>query len=178
MRNLKWLLDENVFLIFLPTIITIIVLITILSGCCFFKHAPIVPSVPEVQTITNTVIKQVKVNDWLVTGSILLMGIGVFGFLNGMKQGISLIAAAGVVLGISLILKAYGAILVFAGAVCIAGYVGWQIWIRVRALYEVVENVENIKTQTAVSDTVDLKTVLSRQSPSTKSLVAGIRAKL
>lgn len=169
------------------------VLLLFCAGCQWPWFKKELPPVQIQPTITNTIIKQVKVNDWLVTGSILIMGVGAFGFLNGWKQGFSLFGAALTVLGVSLVLKAYGAILVFAGAVCIAGIVGWQIWLRVRALTEVVGGVEkgksyldSVEKNLSGNETPLLAAKLSaegfreelkKQSPATKSLVAGIRKK-
>jgi hypothetical protein len=152
-----------------------------LSGCCLFTKPPVV--VPEVQTVTNTVIKQVKVNDWLVTGSILVMGVSVFGFLNGWKQGINAVVAAGVVLGVSLVLRSYGGYLVFGGALLLAVWIGWQIWLRVKALKEVVGNVEEIKGSASIRPEggVSLTVIgekLKQQTDSTKKLVSAIKAKL
>jgi hypothetical protein len=155
-----------------------IILAVWLSGCCLFEK-PTVP-ITEVQTVSNTVIKQVKVNDWLVTGSILVMGISVFGFLNGWKQGINSCIGAGVVLGVSLILRSYGGILVFGGALLLALYIGWQIWVRVRALKEVVSNVEdikdsaNIRPENGVSLTL-IKGMLNGQTEATKKIVSAIK---
>jgi Zn-dependent protease len=158
-----------------------VVLAVWLSGCCLFERPPV--PITEVQTVTNTVIKQVKVNDWLVTGSILVMGISVFGFLNGWKQGINSCIGAGVVLGVSLVLKSYGGYLVFGGALLLALYIGWQIWVRVRALKEVVSNVEGIKDsaqlrpENGVSLTL-IKDMLGGQTEATKKIVSSIKAKL
>jgi len=172
---MKWPKDDfrRGFLYGVVFVLMIFVCLVLLFGC-WSKH--IIPAEPS--AMTNAIIKTVKVNDWLVTGSILIMGVGVFGFFNGWKQGVSLIAAAGAVLGISLVLKAYGAILVFAGAICIAGFVSWQIWIRVRALKEVVGNVEEIKKMGPVYNENVVQIALQKQLPATKSIVAGIRKKI
>jgi len=164
------------------TILLLVWLILYLVGCSFFKHAPTVPPIPEIKTITNTVIQQVKVNDWLVTGSILVMGISVFGFLNGWKQGINAVIAAAVVLGVSLILKAYGGVLIFIGAIGIAGLVGWQIYVRIKALHESVETGEFYKSKITTTDEAkqligeEIKKTI--QSPTTTKLISAIRKKL
>src|SRR3972149_2542047 len=187
---MKWPKDDfrRGFLYGVVFVLMIFVCLVLLFGC-WSKH--IIPAEPS--TMANTIIKTVKVNDWLVTGGILIMGLGMFGFVKGLKWGIALMIAAGTVVGISLILKAYGAILVFLGAICIAGFVAWQIWIRIKelnlskaaliehkkALAEVVKNVEIMKIDIDHNQPAEtIKQGLLCQSSSTKSLVAGIRKKL
>ena len=161
------------FITIAVTVIFILFLLIALGGC-HGKARMILPE-PGTQLMTKMIIQ----NNWLLTISILGIGTGFFAFLNGNSKGISIMASCFVVTSYILMVAKFAtwiAIITMVGAIVLLVY---TIWIRQRALKEVVAGGEEFKSNVPI----DLKTNFNgsqyaNQSKPTEKLVKSIKKKL
>ena len=175
---MKKLILHFVIVAFLALILFTIV--TSLLGC---KPSPVIPVIPA--TPTQVIIKTVMQQDWLVTVSIIGIGLGVFGFLNGSTKGIKAIIACGTVIVVVLMIQRYALWLAFLAFAAVAGLLLYTVFTNKRALKEIVEGGQEFKKvmtnciESKKGIIADFKSAHdSVQSNSTAKIVEAIQAKL
>ena len=125
----------------------------------------------------------VKGSNWLVTFSILGMAAGVFALMNGSKIGIPAVIASGASLFMALAVARFATFMAICGMVGALAAVGISILVKHRALREIIGNVQHIKESLSNEGNKedickDIKSVLGKQTNSTKKLVSKIKLRL
>ncbi len=146
------------------------------------------PVVPE--TAKEQLFQSIASTNWLLTLTIIGCGAGFFAFLNGSSKGLQFMAACFVTLSIVLGLNRYSAwIAGFAmvGAVILVVY---TVWVKNRALKEVVQGVQNIRESSFIHNepglpnrTINMAKTITEglddvQSIITKSIVKAVKGTL
>jgi len=178
-------------IITVSTIVAIVLLILLLiGGCCQAYKAKIVELTQQLEDASsNPGTKVMYKQDWLVTLSVIGIGLSVFAFLQGHLWGVKAIAALLVVLSTVFMcarFAAWMAVITLVGAV---GVAGWAIWVNRRALKEIIAGGERFKLMVSapVSSTAgDVMTpdILFKeahngeQSPATVRIVSMVQKKL
>lgn len=174
---------KNIILILVYLALTV-GLLTFAAGCLpkFKSHES--QTAVQIDTIPATpqqvIIKTIEKNNWLVTLSILGIGLSVFALVSGnTKFGFAGAISSGVILVVSLAIARYfsqiALIGVIAGVVIAAGTTFYMIAVKNKALQEIVANIQNFKR--SGNNTEILKSYLYEQSPATQELVKKIREK-
>jgi uncharacterized membrane protein (DUF106 family) len=151
-----------------------------LYGCTTPRETKSIPN-PTPQQI---LIKTVKATNWLATIGIIGMGLGVFAFFSGnTKFGIAGTIACFVVLSISLAVARYHEMLalycVIVATVGTVGMFAYTIFVKNKALREIVKSVQELKTTYTEDSKKDVSKILSdNQSKTTQELVTKIKEKL
>lgn len=160
--------------------------IFILCGCApHYSPVPAAQIMPAPVTHAAALIQTVYKTNWLATIGIIGIGLSVFAFLQGWKQGIPALLSCAAILGLTLTVTRYGVVLAFGGLVLLALFILYQIFIRNKALTEVVTGVQTIRDtfkKTPADGGVVLPAVTKQladaQSPSTVKLVEQIKSTL
>lgn len=150
------------------------------SGCAV-KPGP-VPSLPAIPSLTTIIYK----TNWLMSASIITIGLGAFVFFSGNQRGLKIIASALVVIVAVLTITKYALWFAVVGLVATIGIFAYNIYSQRReklnlgtALKEIIFSVERFKNNNIqVPDEVItyLKDVFSvEQSDSTKAIVEKIK---
>lgn len=134
MVKLKWLFVIIAYIILL-------VVFVMPSGCSAPK--PNLPSGPGAELLVKTITK----TNWLLTFSIIGVGAGFFGFLNGNSRGLSIMASCFVVLSLVLAIAQYAAWIAGVTMLGAVGLMAFTIITRKRALKEIVQTVEHTKVK-------------------------------
>lgn len=159
-----------------------IMLLSIITMGCLSSLVP-APAPTGPGTNTNGAVKSLLTTmNWLTAFCVLGIGLSVFALANGNKLGLAGIAASGATLVACLTVARYaiwiawlGLVVSVVGAASICIY---TIFIKNRALKEIVNNIEKFKEdgQTLVFKDA-LKTYLNEQSNSTKTIVKKVKEK-
>ncbi len=130
-------------------------------------------------TPTENVLKAMQSTNWLVTIGILGVGLSVFAMFQGWKQAVPTMLGFIAVLVLALTVARWGIVIGFGGLVLLFGYVCYHLFVRGRALKEVVDTVEYYKGVARFGHIPDehtknmIKTTV--QSPSTTKIVSTIK---
>jgi len=168
---------------------TILVFPILLSGCSLVRkaHNAIFPADTVRAVIEQTPQMAILTRCWwLVPGSVLGVAGAVFLAVQGrLKLALSLGAAAGATLWLSVSVFSHFALMGYIGLavpILILGYAGWQAYIKARAVPELVETVEKAKERMDIVDSVELfggdddhGLAGTIQSKATEKLVAEVR---
>ncbi len=147
--------------------------IIFLSGCAILqpKKAGILPATPKAQ-----VLQALAKTNWLFTLTIVGVGAGFFAFLNGSSKGLQFMAACLVVLSLIIGLTRYSAYIAAISMIGTVGLMGYSMWIRKKAIKEVVQGVQIARTDPLVIEDEDVVSVLNMfQSEATKKIVKKIK---
>jgi hypothetical protein len=181
----------------------LIITLLFLSGCQWFAKKEIQSAV-EISKLTPTqqstvyITKTLSQTNWLITICLLGVGLGFFAFLSGNGMGLKIMASCAVVICGALILASAAAWIVVAtkwiillavisAAVALIA-LGYAIFIKGKALKEIVAGVEKIKDTIGLDITIGREQLLegglinnvlaNNQSPSTQAVVASIKESL
>ena len=162
----------RILYLFLILIIYLTV-IMILVGCA---TTPINPDITPTQTLTKVVFK----TNWIATASIIGIAVSAFAFLNGSKSGIAGMVACFIALTMTLAVARYAQWLALGGLVGSVGLMVYSIFIKDRALKEVVQTVEQTRPYLDPGIDVNLFTdensaIKNAQHPQTTKLVKKIK---
>ena len=159
----------------------VILFLLAVAICCCAIGCNLVPQQPDnymPEDPANIIYRTVEKTNWLVTLSILGVGAGFFAFLNGGSKGIQVMAACLAVLCLTLGVIRYSTWIAFFGAVSAVGMVTYTVYIKNKALKEIVAGGEKFKSDTWDDATKDfLESQAQNQSPTTKKIVDGIQGK-
>jgi len=133
------------------------------------------PDVTPELTPEQRITEAVKNTNWLVTLSILGMAISVAAIMNGSKMGIGALLGSLTSLTLSLMVIKYAGLIAIIGLVASVGVFGYAVYVKRKALIEVVENVEGIKRKDLVPG---IEACLHAQSPTTQKIIKNIKEKL
>jgi hypothetical protein len=163
-------------------------LLCYISGCGLLPvqqnphNNPVVPSLPPVNTIIQTVTK----TDWMYPICVFMIIGGIAAFVMGQGIGIriAIIGVTGVT--VLLTLAKYSTLLPVLGLTLVIGLVILQIYQHRRALIEIVKGIQDYKNEGTVIGSLDLgkstkeliNKFLVKQSNSTKKIVAKVKEKL
>lgn len=158
----------------------VVILLILISGCSSsFLHSkpkPVVnkPTPPEVQVIYKT--------DWLVMAAIAGLAAAaaamVIGGPTGLTVALPIAAASGTTLVTVLILAKYATWIALGGLVVLIGIILYIVFIKTKALKEIVAGVQKIKETILTTNWSkdEFNGVLSSvQSPSTQKIVQKIK---
>lgn len=148
-------------------VITIIILL-LLSGCQLPEVKPLIPTTPK-QALIDNVLK----TDWIVTASILGMALATVAWMNGSKAAIGIMAGCGVALWMQLTVVRYAHVLAWIGLVFAVGLALWTVFVKNRALEDIVAGVQKYK----LNVNMPLEQFLGEQAESTKKIVSKIKGK-
>ena len=151
-----------------------------LSGCAMFQSKSQESNLAKLpKTPTQQMFQTIAKTNWMFTLSIFGVGAGFFAFLNGSSKGLQLSAACLVVISLIIGLTRYSAIIAGISMVGTVGLLGYSMWVRKKAMTEVVQSVEDVKENPAVKDERGITSILSQaQSKATEAIVKVIKTKL
>jgi len=168
-------------LFYIVTIIILIYVLTLMNGCSWIqpKSEPIIPIENGKQILYKTVYE----TNWIITFMILGIGAGIFAFLNGQKFGLPIIVACFAALIINLTVIRFSNIMAVGGLIVSGGVALYSIFLKDKALKEVIVGVQKVKTKligaNVIEDKEDFNDVLSvSQSESTQKAVKRVKAEL
>lgn len=152
--------------------IILVTLAMILIGCTERPPLDRIPLTP-----TENILKAMQDTNWLITIGILGIGLSVFAMFQGWKQAVPTMLGFIAVLVLALTVARYGIVIGFGGLVLLFGYICYHLFVRGRALKEIIENVENVKDtfRGNANTRVQITSELRRQSPSTTKIVSAIK---
>ena len=144
----------------------------LLSGCQLPSLTPLHPttSISPLQNLTEAVTK----TNWIITISILGMALAVVAWMNGSKMAIGIMAGCGVAMWLQLTVVRYASILAWAGLVFALGIVLWTVFVKNRALKEIISGIQKYKKSKNVCT---IREHLYQQCKTTKKLVSQIKKK-
>ena len=162
---------------FLITLLLSVILF--LSGCAMLQPKTAGSKLANLPTTgTQAMFQTLKGNNWLFTLSFIGVGAGFFAFLNGSSKGLQFMAACLLVLSLVIGVTKYSAIIAAITMIGTVALLGYSIWIRKKAIKEVVLGVQDIREDvTTDNSTIDSALNLA-QSKTTKSIVKKIKATL
>ena len=170
----------------------------LLAGCSIFPQKQI-QQATEISKLTakeQTTVYITKIQTSPLTVICWVgIGLGFFAFLSGNGWGLKLMASCAVVICGALILASATAWIAVATkwlillAICAAAVATvlllYAIFVKGRALREIIGNVEDIKKISSIPNTkvdpdapIGINTILKKQSSSTKAVVASIKKNL
>ena len=150
--------------------VSLIWLCLLLVGCNMPEVKPLVPTIPQ-QTLINTIVK----TDWIITVSILGVALSVIAWMNGSKTAIGVMAGCGIAIWMQLTVVRYAHILAWMGLVFAVGIILWTVFVKNRALREIVNGVQNYRKYNEPVDSIGLKVWLREQNKTTKKIVSKIK---
>ena len=162
-------------------LLTLIVLMAVLICGCQIAQ-PRQDLIPQTQK--ELLFQSVQKTNWLVTVSIIGIGLSIFSFINGGKNAMAAAVACFVVLTMSLAVARFATVMAIVGTVISLGLSGYTVFIKNRAIKEIVKNVQAFKDTWGITagngaSTADrLKDYLSDQSKTTQDIVASVKKKL
>lgn len=165
MRNNK--LWEVLCVVWLLLIILLCALL--LSGCQAPGVEPLLPTTPG-QTLAKTIIK----TDWIITASILGVALSVIAWMNGSKTAVGVMAGCGVALWMQLTVVRYAHVLAWVGLVFAVGIVLWTVFVKNRALEEIITSVQRYKLRKPPNY---IRPYLTQQKKTTQKIVAKVKKK-
>lgn len=148
-------------------------IILLLSGCQIPEIGPLLPATPK-QALIDTVLK----TDWIVTASILGVALSVMAWMNGSKTAIGVMAGCGVAIWMQLTVVRYAHVLAWVGLVFAVGVMLWTVFVKNRALKEIVCGVQYFKDFGRGSTAHSLETCLNTQAKTTQKIVSGIKSRV
>ena len=151
----------------------IIMACVMISGCRIASPQPNNQMIPETQK--EAFFQAVQKTNWLVTVSIVGIAISVFAFLNGNKGAMAAAVACFVCLSISLAVARYATVIAIGGTIISLGLSAYTIFVKNRALKEIVTDIQEFKNDVPVWS---IKDYLSKQADTTKSIVKKIKEKI
>jgi Ni,Fe-hydrogenase I cytochrome b subunit len=159
-------------------IITYILLIMVAGGCgissLWDKEPPVVEQTSN--QLLNTVVYK---TNWINSLCILSIGLGAIAFFNGHKLGLGVIIGSCVSLWANITLIRYAHFMAVAGLIAGILCVGYAIYLKRKALRELVSGVERYKKCAAPVWQQTVKNHMgAEQSPTTEKIVTQIRKKL
>ena len=151
-----------------------------LSGCAMFQSKSQESNLAKLpKTPTQQMFQTIAKTNWMFTLSIFGVGAGFFAFLNGSSKGLQLSAACLVVISLIIGLTRYSAVIAGISMVGTVGLLGYSMWVRKKAMTEVVQSVEDVKENPAIKDEGGITSILSQaQSKATEAIVKVIKTKL
>ena len=126
------------------------------------------------QALIDTVLK----TDWVVTAAILGMSLSVVAWMNGSKSAVGIMAGCGVALWMQLTVVRYAHVLAWVGLVFAVGIMLWTVFVKNRALKEIVHGVQYYRRYKDGLSSNGLNECLEKQTKTTKSIVSQIKGKL
>jgi hypothetical protein len=165
----------------------IIMSLLFLSGCGFLhkqeiKQATEIAKLTPTQQTTVYIDRVMKQTDWFVTICLIGGVLGFIAFLSGNGIGLKIIAgcAFGICASLAMasaaayivVITKWALILAAVSALVAFGLLLYAIFVKGRALKEIVAGVQAIKNNTPIS------VALHGQSPSTKAIVSSIKESL
>ena len=153
--------------------ILLLSVILFFSGCTMFQPRTQESNLAKLpKTPTQQMFQTIAKTNWMFTLSIFGVGAGFFAFLNGSSKGLQLMAACLVVISLIIGLTKYSAVI---AGISMAGTVGlliYSIWIRKKAMKEVVQGVQLYREEPTIKRDHALDTY---QSKATKKIVRTIK---
>ena len=155
--------------------ILLISCILFLSGCAMFQSKNQESNLAKLpKTPTQQMFQNIAKTNWMFTLSIFGVGAGFFAFLNGSSKGLQLSAACLVVISLIIGLTRYSALIAGVSMVGTIGLLGYSMWVRKKAIKEVVQGVQGIRTIASKKTVVDAY-LSGAQSKTTKFIVKKIK---
>ncbi|KKN51301.1 hypothetical protein LCGC14_0624090 [marine sediment metagenome] len=143
------------------------------SGCAMFQPRTAGSRLANLPTTgTQAIFQTLKSNNWLFTLSIIGVGAGFFAFLNGSSKGLQFMAACFIVISLIIGVTKYSAIIAVISMIGTVGLMGYSMWIRKKAIKEIVEGVQLIREEPTIKHDAALSTF---QSKATKKIVKKIK---
>jgi hypothetical protein len=143
----------------------------ILWGCQLPKAEPLIPTTPG-QALAKTIIK----TDWIITASILGVALSVIAWMNGSKTAIGVMAGCGVAIWMQLTVVRYAHVLAWVGLVFAVGIMLWTVFVKNRALKEIIMGVQKYKAEVpSIYNNASLPRCLSTQKKTTQKIVSSIK---
>ncbi len=143
------------------------------TGCAMFQPRTQESDLAKLpKTPTQQLFQTIAKTNWMFTLSIFGVGAGFFAFLNGSSKGLQLMAACLVVISLIIGLTRYSALIAGVSMVGTVGLLGYSMWVRKKAMTEVVEGVQLIKEEPTIKYGPALDTF---QSKATKKIVKTIK---
>ena len=148
------------------------------NGCAILQPRTAGDKLANLPTTgTQAVFQTLKSNNWLFTLSIIGVGAGFFAFLNGSSKGLQFMAACFIVISLIIGVTKYSALIAAIVMIGTVGLMGYSMWIRKKAMKEVVQGVQEVRSVT--NDDTNLLNILSAtQSKMTEKIVKIIKNKL
>jgi type IV secretory pathway VirB6-like protein len=144
----------------------IVFMAIVCSGCSILGDKP--PVDPKTVYLDKVIHK----TNWMATIAILGIAAGFFAFLNGNNAGLKIMASCFVMLSIVLMVARFAMLIAVATGVGAVGLLGYTIWLKRKALLEVVESVEHGKANGGW-DSEFVKNAI--QSPTTTNIVKSLK---
>jgi len=160
-----------ILLLYLGMVLLLIIPLLI-CGCQAPEIEPLLPTTPG-QALIKTIIK----TDWIITASILGVALSVMAWMNGSKTAIGVMAGCGVAIWMQLTVVRYAHALAWVGLVFAIGVLLWTVFVKNRALKEIIGGVQEYKNLYPVSH-AGLKKQLKEQTKTTQKLVSQVKGKL
>ncbi len=146
------------------------------SGCALFQSRSDIDSIANLPTTgTEAVFQTLKGNNWLFTLSFIVVGAGFFAFLNGSSKGLQFMAACLLVLSLIIGITKYSAIIAAITMIGTVGLMGYSMWIRKKAIKEVVQGVQEIREEVSTDNYIVDAALNLAQSKATKKIVRKIK---
>ena len=127
------------------------------------------------QTQKEAFFQAVQKTNWLVTVSIIGISISIFAFINGNRGAMAAAVACFVCLSISLAVARYATFIALVGTGVSLVLSGYTIFIKNKALREIVKEIQEFKEDVPVWS---IKDYLNKQSKTTKEIVKKIKGKI
>ena len=166
--------ETEMKLVLMTLLLTVILF---LSGCAILQPKIAGDKLANLPTTgTQAMFQTLKGNNWLFTLSIIGVGAGFFAFLNGSSKGLQFMAACFIVISLIIGVTKYSAIIATISMLGTIGLMGYSMWIRKKAMKEVVQGVQVARTDPSVTEDEDVVSVLDMfQSKATKKIVKTIK---
>lgn len=151
-------------------VIVALILACILSGCQLLNQRP--DPIPE--NHTELLLRVAEKTNWMVTLSILGIAGCTFAFLNGNKWGLTGIVACIIILSMSLMVIRYATWLAIGGLIGSIGLVVWSIFIKNKALQQIIQGVQKFRYNTIEHEEID-GILQINQDKSTEKIVRKVK---
>ena len=151
-------------------LLVLIILALFLVGCQHPDFEPLIPTTPK-QALVETVLK----TDWIITASILGVALSVMAWMNGSKTAIGVMAGCGVAIWMQLTVVRYAHVLAWVGLVFAVGIMLWTVFVKNRALKEIVIGIQKYKKD--YLGPTAMGSCLKKQNKTTKKIVSQIKGK-
>lgn len=152
-----------------------ILVIGVLGGCRCLQPQPTVEVIPD--TLAQAFIKTVYKTNWLVTVGIISIAISAVAFKNGARGACDWLLGSLILVGTTLAVIKFGVVLAIVCAVTGIGWLLYTLFLKDRALKEIVRTTEIYKkwVKEASQDVVKNTIKTDIQSPQTTKLVSKIK---
>lgn len=131
-------------------ILSILLFVGMLPSCSAVQSLWPKPDLAEKDPAT--ILKDVVYkNNWMISLCVLSIGLGVVAFANGYRWGLSAVIGGGVSIWVQLTLVRYAHIITFAGLALGILTVGYAIYVKRKAIREIIMGMEHIKIISDVS---------------------------